>query len=58
MTQTLKAQKPVHVVYGWMKPDGLYYFVSKALKDSPVITKDKKNIQAPDNPEMEASNMS
>ena len=51
MTQTLQAQKPVDVVYGWMKPDGLYYFVSKAVKDSPVIAKDKKNIQAPDNPE-------
>ena len=51
MIQTLQAQKPVHVVYSWMKPDGLYYFVSKAVKDSPVITKDEKNIQAPDNPE-------
>ena len=40
-----------HVVYGCVKPDGLYYFVSKALKDSPVISKDKKNIQAPENHE-------
>ena len=51
MTQTLQAQKPVHVVYGWLIKDGSYYFVSKALKDSPVISKDKKNIKTPENPE-------
>ena len=51
MTETQPAKKPVHVVYGWMKSDGHYYIISKAVKDSPVITKDKKNIQAPDNPE-------
>ena len=51
MTQTLKAQKPVHVVYCWLNQDGSYYFVSKALKDSPVISKDKKHIDSPENPE-------
>ena len=51
MTQTLQAQKPVHVVYGWLNQDGSYYFVSKALKDRPVISKDKKHNQSPEDPE-------
>ena len=51
MTETLQAQKPVHVVYGWLNQDGSYYFVSKALKDSPVISKDKKHSDSPENPE-------
>ena len=52
MTQTLERQQLVHAVYGWYEETGKIYFVSKALKGSPVIWQDKKNIQAPDKPEL------
>ena len=52
MTQTLERQQLVHAVYGWYEETGKIYFISKALKGSPVIWQDKKNIQAPDKPEL------
>jgi hypothetical protein len=52
MTQAIERRQTKFVVYAWYTELGKIYFVSKALKGSPVIHQSKKDIPVPEHPNL------